>query len=177
MPLTAKQQQFVEQYLIDLNATQAAIRAGYSKDWARQIAAENMSKPVIVDAIAEAKAKRSAETGVDSAWVLKRLALEAEADLADLYDENGNLKAVSEWPLIWRQGIVAGVETVREVGSDGEEISSVDKVRLSDRIKRIELIGKHVGVQAFKDRIEHDVTDGLAEALRKARERAIANTG
>ncbi len=53
MSLTDKQQRFVEEYLDDLNATQAAVRAGYSEDTARQIGAENLSKPVIADAIAD----------------------------------------------------------------------------------------------------------------------------
>lgn len=153
MALTPKQQRFVDEYLIDLNATQAAIRAGYSEKTARAIGAENLTKPDIAAAIAEAKAKRSAQTGIDARWVLERLGMEVEADLADIYDENGNLLPVKDWPLIWRTGLVAGVETAREGGDDGM-VSYVDKIKISDRIKRVELIGKHVDVQAFKDRIE-----------------------
>lgn len=62
--LTAKQQRFVEEYLIDLNATQAAIRAGYSAETARQIGSENLSKPYIAAAIAERQAKVSAKLGL-----------------------------------------------------------------------------------------------------------------
>lgn len=151
--LTAKQQRFVEEYLVDLNATQAAIRAGYSKNTASETGYENLRKPQIAEAISSAKSERSAQTGIDARWVLERLGMEVEADMADLYDENGNLKAVKDWPLIWRTGLVAGVETVREGGDEGS-VSYVDKIKISDRIKRIELIGKHVDVQAFKDRIE-----------------------
>lgn len=57
--LTAKQEMFVKEYLIDLNATQAAIRAGYSKDTAKEIGCENLTKPNIADAIAKAKSKRA----------------------------------------------------------------------------------------------------------------------
>lgn len=70
MALTAKQQCFCEEYLIDLNATQAAIRAGYSEKTARQIAADNLSKANIQDCIADLKAVRSDNTKVDAAWVL-----------------------------------------------------------------------------------------------------------
>ena len=158
MALTAKQQRFVDEYLVDLNATQAAIRAGYSQKTARQVGAENLTKPVIADAVAKAQASRSERVQIDADWVLTRLASEATADLADIYDEDGGLKPVHDWPLIWRQGLVAGIEAVEEFETvDGERrsIGMVRKVKLSDRIKRIELIGKHVDVQAFKDQIEH----------------------
>jgi phage terminase small subunit len=85
--LTEKQKAFVEEYLVDLNATQAAIRAGYSQKTARKIGNENLTKPDIQQAIAEAKKERSERTKVNADWLLKRLADEAEADLADLYKD------------------------------------------------------------------------------------------
>ena len=77
--------------------------------------------------------------------MLKRLVAEAEADLADLFDGSNLLKPVDEWPPIWRQGLVTGVN-----------VNHVDgfKLKLSDRIRRIELIGKHVDVNAFAERRE-----------------------
>ncbi len=152
--LNAKQARFVEEYLIDLNATQAAIRAGYSTKTAGQQGFDLLKKPEIEAALARAQAERAERTKVDADWVLTRLASEANADLADLYDENGALRPIHDWPLIWRQGLVSGVD-VEELRVDGEAIGTVRKVKLSDRIKRIELIGKHVDVQAFKDQIEH----------------------
>ncbi len=68
--LTPKQQAFVNEYLIDLNATQAAIRAGYSKKTARFIGAENLTKPDIEAAIAGAIGARAERTKIDSDWVL-----------------------------------------------------------------------------------------------------------
>ena len=109
LKLTPKQRVFVEEYLVDLNATQAAIRAGYSKKTAQQMGAENLSKPLIAEAIAEAQAARSKRLQIDADWVLKRLVAEAEADLADLFDGSNLLKPVDEWPPIWRQGLVTGV--------------------------------------------------------------------
>ena len=71
--LSDKQQAFCEEYLVDLNATQAAIRAGYSEDTSRQIGSENLSKPYIAEFITELQAKRSAKTELNAQWVLERL--------------------------------------------------------------------------------------------------------
>ena len=65
------------------------------------------------------------------------------------------MKPVHEWPEIWRTGLVASVET--SITPDG---TRVDKLRLSDRIRRIELIGKHVDVRAFVERAEVTGKDG-----------------
>jgi phage terminase small subunit len=172
--MTPKQAQFVVEYLIDLNATQAAIRAGYSKRSADKIGSQNLAKPDIAAAIETAKIARSQRTAVDSDWVLARLHAEVEADLADLFDEENRLKPVKDWPLIWRQGLVAGVE-VDELfegrGEEREQIGYVKKLKLSDRVKRLELIGKHIGVQAFQEQVKVSGLDGLADRLRRAEER------
>ena len=151
--VTPKQQRFVEEYLIDLNATAAYRRAGYvAKGNAAEVNAARLLRNAQVQAaIVEAKAARSAETGINAAWVLQRLADEAFADMADLYDEIGRIKPVKDWPLVWRQGLVAGIE----VETIGEGAGQVTKVKISERIKRVELIGKHVDVQAFKEKVEH----------------------
>lgn len=152
--ISKKQEAFVREYLIDLNATQAAIRAGYSEKTAKQIGAENLTKPVLQLMIAEAQQARAKRTEIDADWVLRRLADEATADLADILDEAGSIKAVRDWPLIWRQGLVSGVDVQEDI-VDGAKVGQTVKIKLSDRIKRIELIGKHVNVQAFKDQVEH----------------------
>ena len=158
--LTDKQQRFVEEYLVDLNATQAAIRAGYSEGTAYSIGHENLSKPEIAEAIASLKAERSKRTRIDAEWLLTRLASEAVADVNDLYGEDGRIKPVKDWPLIWRQGLVAGLE----VETIGEGAGHLTKIKLSDRIKRLELIGKHIDVRAFSDRLEHVGKDGISLA-------------
>lgn len=170
--LTAKQQRFVDEYLIDLNATQAAIRAGYSAKTAKEIATENLSKPAIREVIDAALDRRSKETQVDAAWVLKRLAAEAEADVADLYDATGAILPVSEWPMIWRQGLVAGIEHVEIKDHEGNKTGDVVvKLKLSDRIRRLELIGKHVRVNAFQEVVQHKGLEGLADRLARAKKR------
>ena len=121
--LTPKQTRFVQEYLLDLNATQAAIRAGYSVKTAGSVGHEILKKPEIQAAIHAAMKARSERTEIDADWVLKRLARDATADLADLYTDTGVLKPVHEWPMAWRTGLVAGIETVQE--RDGEDADGI----------------------------------------------------
>lgn len=174
--LSAKQERFVAEYLIDLNGAAAYRRAGYvaTGNAAETGAARLLRNAKVQAAVAAAKAERSEATKIDANWLLTRLAMEAEADLGDIIDEEGGLKPVHEWPLIWRKGLVAGIE-VEELwegrGEDREQIGRLHKVKLSDRIKRLELIGKHIDVQAFKERVEVDAGPSLAAAIAAARRR------
>jgi phage terminase small subunit len=144
--LTPKQSLFVKEYLVDLNATQAAIRARYSKRTAKQIGTENLSKPDVMRAIIAGMRSREKKVETSAQWVLKNLHSEAIADIADLYTESGRLRPVHEWPLVWRTGLVTGVKVKQEFEyKDGEKfpVGVVTEIKLSDRIKRLELIGKH----------------------------------
>ncbi|MGL5282916.1 MAG: terminase small subunit, partial [Plesiomonas shigelloides] len=102
MALTDKQEMFCREYLIDLNATQAAIRAGYSEKTANRTASENMSKPDIQSRIAELKAQRNDLVGINATYVLKRLVEIDQMDVLDILTDSGELKAVRDWPLTWR---------------------------------------------------------------------------
>lgn len=172
MALNAKQQRFVQEYLIDLNATQAAIRAGYSEKTAHSAGPRLLDNVDICKAIDAARAKRSERTKIDADWLLKRMAEEADADLSDLYDDNGAIKPIKDWPKIWRQGLVAGIEHVEVRDAEGNATGDVIvKVKLSDRVRRLELIGKHVKVNAFQEVIQHKGLDGLADRLARAKKR------
>ena len=148
--LTPKQQRFVEEYLIDLNATQAAIRAGYSEKTAAVIGAENLIKPNIAKAIEEAQNKRAEQTQIDAAYVLKRLVEIDQMDVLDIMDDQMKIRPVNEWPKVWRQYVV-NLENLEL--SDGE--GCFKKIKWPDKVKNLELLGKHVSVGAFKDKIEH----------------------
>ncbi len=113
MALRSKQTQFVQEYLVDLNGTKAAIRAGYSERTANEQAARLMKNTEVVAAIITAKGTRLAATKITAEWVLRRLADEVDADLADLHDEHGALLPVNAWPLIWRKGL--GHELINQV--------------------------------------------------------------
>lgn len=182
--LNEKQTRFCVEYMLDLNATQAAIRAGYSPDTAYSIGHDLLKKPEIGGAggkIAELQAERSRNTKIDAAWLLARLAAEADADVNDLYDEFGAVRPISEWPLMFRKGLVQGIEVEEEYQevddpdadfSDPDDLRARKKIRkavgrvvklkLDSRVKRLELIGRHIGVQAFKDTVSLTGAIGVA---------------
>lgn len=141
--LTEKQRLFVHEYLIDLNATQAAIRAGYSEKTAKEIGCENLTKPNIAEAIAKAQAERNKELKVDAKYVLNRLLDIDKLDVLDILDPNGCIKPVNEWPKSWRQNISSF-----EIAGD-ENQGQVVKLKFPDKVKNLELIGRHVEVGAW----------------------------
>ncbi len=153
--LNAKQQQFVNEYLIDLNATQAAIRAGYSKKNAHVIASRLLSNIKVAQALSAAKADRSDRTKIDADWVLMQLHQVWEADVSDIVDELGSFKPIKEWPKIWRK-MLQGCD-VEEVfwgtGKSKQKTGQIIKSRFIDRLRSLELIGKHIHVGAFEERL------------------------
>lgn len=172
MTISAKEHRFCEEYLVDLNATQAAIRAGYTRHTARQQGSRLMTDADIISTIDEMKAERSEQTGINAAWLLKRLADEAEADVADLYGENGELLPVEEWPLVWRTGLITAIDVEIIRAPDGTEMGILKKVKVADRARRLELIGKHISVKAFEERVAVTGLDALADRLERAAKRA-----
>lgn len=173
--LTARQQRFVEEYLVDPVGSQAAIRAGYSPRGAKERAWRLLQKPAVVAAIETAKAERAERTKIDADWLLTRLAAEAEADLGDLYDENGDFKPIKDWPAIWRQGLVTDVEIsalYEGTGKERRQVGHVKKVKFAERLRRLELIGKHIRINAFKEIVEHKGLGALAERLERAQKRS-----
>ena len=163
MKLSPKQERFVAEYLLDLNAAAAARRAGYSAKTAEQQGSRLLSNVKGAEAIATAQQSRTQRTQVDADWVLRRLHGEAMADLAELFDAEGRLRPVADWPEVWRRGLVVGIESFEEYAGRGEErtaVGMVRKIKLSDRVKHVELIGRHVDVRAFVTRHEHTGKDG-----------------
>ncbi len=155
--MTPKQEAFVREYLIDLNATQAAIRAGYSVKTAGKIGQENLIKPDIATAIEKELAERSQRNRVDADYVLNRLVEIDKMDVLDIMGDDMSLKPVSEWPSVWRQ-YLSGFEVAEMFEGRGDEremVGILKKIKWPDKVKNLELLGKHVGVQAFKDKIEH----------------------
>lgn len=153
----SRHERFAQEYVVDLNATQAYQRAGYAaKGNAAEVSAARLLRNVQVQGrISELQVERSERTKIDADWVLTRLAQEVEADVGDLYDESGALKPIREWPAIWRKGLVSGLETVKD--KDGD---TVVKIKLSDRARRVEMLGKHVFVSAFREQVDHTSSDG-----------------
>jgi phage terminase small subunit len=158
--LKPKQQRFVSEYLLDLNATQAAIRAGYSKKTARQMGQENLSKPVIAAAIAEATKAKTADLDLSADKVLTALGNLAFFDVRKLFNHDGSLKQIHELGDIEAQAI-AGFEFAEMFEGKGEERTSVGllkKLRLADRGQNLERLGKYF--KLFVDRVEHSGDPG-----------------
>lgn len=153
--LTPKQQRFVDEYLIDLNAKQSAIRAGYSEKTAREIGYQLLQKPDVEEAIIDAKKNRQQRIQLDSDYVLRRLAEIDQMDALDIMDDKFNFKPISEWPKIWRQ-FVSNIESLELSDADG----AVKKIKWPDKVKNLELLGKHIAVGAFKDKVEMTGKDG-----------------
>lgn len=143
--LTDKQRMFILEYPKDFNATQAAIRAGYSVKTARKIGSENLTKPDIRDGIEEYFKQHA----MGSEEVLHRLAEIARSSIEDFIDFDGkgyqiNFKKASE------EGKLKIVKVIRPT-REGLV------VELEDRIKALELIGKNL--KLFTDKVEHDISD------------------
>ena len=154
--LTDKQALFCQEYLVDLNATQAAIRAGYKEKSAAIVGHENLRKPNIQELITKLKNKRAEKTEVDAAYVIKRLTQIDEMDILDILTDNGEMKPIKEWPLCWRRTI-SGIDISTMMGL-GDTETILKKIKWPDKLKNIELLGKHVDVSAFKEQIEHSGT-------------------
>lgn len=153
MALTDKQEMFCREYLIDLNATQAAIRAGYSEKTARASGCENLTKPDIQNRIAELKADRNEQVSVDAAYVLSRLIEIDEMDVLDILNANGELKPIKDWPKVWRTTL-SGMDVTEMAG---DAAGRLKKIKWPDKVKNLELLGKHVTVQAFKDNVKNEL--------------------
>lgn len=143
--LTPLQERFVAEYLIDLNASEAGLRAGSKhRDYGRQL----ISKPHIQAEIAKRRERISQKADVQAADVLLALARIAFADIRKLYDEHGNLKPIHELDDDTAAAL-AGIE-VEEIyagrGDEREQIGMVKKVRRYDKPKALELLGKHLAL-------------------------------
>jgi phage terminase small subunit len=132
--LTAKQARFVDEYLVDLNATQAAVRAGYSKRTARQTGAENLSKPYIAAAIAERQEIRAERTEVTQDYVVENLAEVVE-------------RCMQRAPVMVR----AGNRVVQATDEDGNHVWTFDA---RGAVSALGLLSKHTGGFTTK----HEVT-------------------
>ena len=174
MALTAKQQRFVIEYLVDLNATQAAIRAGYAAKGAKDQAYQLMQRPEIAAAIKEAMEARNQRTKVDADYVLNRLTEIDQMDLLDILNDDMSFKPLSLWPKVWRQSLSAFdiAEMFEGSGKDRDMVGLMKKIKWPDKVKNLELLGKHVNVNAFRDQVAVDVTLTLSERMAKARERS-----
>lgn len=168
MALTPKQQRFVDEYLIDLNATQAAIRAGYSAKTAYSIGQENLNKPEVASAIAFAQKARSQRTGITQDMVLRELAKIGFADMRKLLRWTGSAIGLDEDAAEDSGEVRLTMANLVQLFDSDEldddivgaisEISQTKdgalKVKLHDKQAALVNIGKHLGM--FKEQVQVD---------------------
>lgn len=158
--LTDKQQRFVDEYLIDLNATQAAIRAGYSVRTANEQGAQNLAKLSIQDAISRKMAARSRRTGVNAERVVLELAKVAFAKMTDIVDSNGRIKEDAS------PDDLACIESIKYKESDNEYGGSVEReVKIASKLKALELLGKHLGMWSDKFNVTVEKSEKLDDII------------
>ncbi len=153
--LTDKQELFAREYLKDLNGTQAAIRAGYSEKTANEQASRLLANVNVQKFVAELKSARVEQTGIDAAYVLRRLVEIDQMDVLDILLQNGELKPIKDWPKVWRTTL-SGMDVVEMASADSAAL--LKKIKWPDKVKNLELLGKHVSVQAFKEQSSHELT-------------------
>ncbi len=166
-----RHEEFCHEYLKTLSPSEAGKATGYKN---RQNAWDVLQRDDVQERIAYLNTQRMNRVDVDADYVLRRLVEIDQMDVLDIMDDKYCLKPIGEWPKVWRQ-YVSNIENTEEFegyGEDREQSGWLKKIKWPDKVKNLELLGKHIAVGAFKEKIEHDVSDPLKELL----ERASGNT-
>lgn len=149
--LTPKQERFCLEYMKDLNATQAAVRTGYSEK-AAEVQGHRMLRNVkVATRIQALMNKRSQKLEITADLVLQEILKLAQFDIADIYDESGKLLPVKDIPERARKALV-GIDIYTDF-TEGVEVGETKKVKMADKLRALELLGKHL--KLFTDRVEH----------------------
>ena len=184
-PLTAMQEAYCQSYIkTPENQTQAAINAGFSPNTAAVKASVMMRDERIQKRIAELMEERNKRMRVSADYVLMRLVEIDQMDVLDILNDDGGMKPIAEWPKGWRTSLsamdIATIKTTqaslqKENGEADLSVEDVEhilkKVKWPDKVKNLELIGKHVDVNAFKERLDVNVNVTIADRIAAARKR------
>ncbi|MCM7067949.1 terminase small subunit [Enterobacter hormaechei] len=178
-PLTAMQEAYCQSYIkTPENQSQAAIDAGFSPNTAAVKASVMMRDERIQKRIAELMEERNKRNRVSADYVLMRLVEIDQMDVLDILNDDGSLKPIREWPKIWRTTL-SGFDlssTIMNMNEDSIE-TILKKIKWPDKVKNLELIGKHVDVNAFKERLEVSGTVTIADRMAAARRRVKEQDG
>ncbi len=174
-PLTPLRKAVADAYLVDPTSKAGAYRAagGKAKN-ASQAADEILKIPEVELYVAEQRRAREERTRVDADLVLARLGEMLDADPIDILTEDGDLRPIHEWPVVWRRMLngMDVAELFEGRGGDRKKIGDLRKVRWVAKEKVIELLGKHIDVGAWRERIEHSGHIDVAQRILDARKRA-----
>ncbi|HFI5662397.1 TPA: terminase small subunit [Klebsiella michiganensis] len=178
-PLTAMQEAYAQEYTkCPENQTQAAINAGFSPKTAAVKASVMMRDERIQKRIAELMEERNKRLRVSADYVLLRLVEIDQMDVLDILNDDGSLKPIREWPKIWRTTLSGFDLSSTIMNMDETSIETIlKKIKWPDKVKNLELIGKHVDVNAFKERLEVSGTVTIADRMAAARRRLKERQG
>lgn len=165
-----RQAAFIREYLVDLNATAAAKRAGYSAKCAHVQGARLLKDAKVRAKIDEAKKQRAERVEVKSDDILRELLRIMNTDVGAAFDELGHMRPLKEMPEDLRRAISSV-----EVDQDDEGGAAV-KLRMWDKLKAIELLGKHLKMFTENHRVEHSFSEMTDEQL-EAKKREIIERG
>lgn len=179
-PISAMMEAYCQSYVkMPENQRQAAIDAGFSPNTAAAKASVMMRDERIQKRIAELMEERNKRSRISADYVLMRLKEIDELDLGDIMDDELSLKPLSTWPKAWRQ-FLSGVKVAELFEGKGDEkkiIGVLKSIKWPDKVKNLELIGKHVDVNAFKERVEVSGTVTIADRMARARDRVKKQSG
>lgn len=163
--LTPRAALFVLEYLKDLNATKAAIRAGFSENGAKQAGSRLLTNVDVQAAVAKAMEDRAKAVQTDAEWLLKRLREEADADIGEVFNPDGTIKPLHEWPAVWRKGLMMQMEVRTIFGENDKPIGSIAKIKPSDRHRKLMAIGQHTNIGAFLKGLPPKPTEDATQAF------------
>ena len=172
MALTEKQKRFVEEYLVDMNATEAAKRAGYSEKTAYSIGFENLRKPEIQEEIQAMREKQAKRTGVTADRVIQEYARIAFFDPRKLFEDNGSPRDISCLDDETAAALV-GLDVYEEyvgVGEDRQLAGYTKKYKVADKLRALEALGKHLGIFDGKGGQTDGRENNLLDAIRQSGE-------
>ncbi len=160
--LTPKQKRFCQEYVIDLNGTQAAIRAGYSENSAQEIASENLSKPIVKSYVEKLQQEISKRTEITADMVVNEIAKLAFSNQQDYIEDGNDIKDISKIDRD-KAAAVESIQTTTSTTKDGTTTVSV-KIKQHSKVQALEQLAKHLGLY------EKDNKQKAVEAIRIVRE-------
>jgi phage terminase small subunit len=163
--LTARRKLFALEYLKDLNATQAAIRAGYSAKTARAAGCRLLTNVYIQAEIQKANDQRFQKLDLDDQTILRRINNISDLDPRRMFDAKGNALDIPNFPEDVAK-CISGFDFVTLYEGDGEQkhaFGQLRKIRFADRLKANELLGRHK--KLFTDKVEHGLDDPTKNLL------------
>lgn len=174
-PLNPRQLRFIDEYLVDLNGTHAAIRAGYSRNGADVQAVRLLGDARIAAAIEEGRRKLAERTQISAERVLQEVSRLAFLDIRRAFDADGNLKPMAELDDDTAAAI-AGLEVFEEWqgrGQDREYLGRTKKIKLSDKKGALELLMRHLGLLNDKLKLGGDPENPLTMLLQQVEGTAL----